>query len=138
MMQETTGIDAVEANLLGLLRFIVDGEPILNERSPGARPVGKPFTGFMVYWLEGHGHIFREYEDDALGMQQIISDDSYVTARVVCYGKSAMKRCTMIRMALNSDMVQVAATRESIGICDIDDVQCIPEPEVDGMTVTRP
>ena len=137
MMQETKGIDSIEAALNSLLRFILDGEPVLNERAPGARPSGKPFTTFMIYWLEGNAHVYKDSEATDIGMQQTVADDAYVTARVVCYGKSAMKRCSMIRMALNSDVAQIQASKESIGICDIDDVQAIPEPGVDGAVRER-
>lgn len=138
MMQETTGIDNIEAALKALLNFLTDGEPVLNERAPGDRPQGKPFTTFMVYWLEGHGHVFRSYTDDPdMGFVQNIEDDAYITCRVVAYGKNAMKRCNILRMALNSDLAQVQTFRNDIGVCDIDDVQSIPEPDVDGAVRER-
>ena len=133
MMQETTGIDDIEKAMLAMLRFLCDAEPVLNERAPGARPQNQPYMAFMIYWLEGHGHVVRSYVDDPVeGFLQNIDDDAYVTARIVAYGKNAMKRCSILRMALNSDMQQVQAFREGIGICDIDDAQSIPESDVDG------
>jgi hypothetical protein len=137
MIQETTGIDAIEAELNGLLRFIVDGEPVLNERAPGARPAGKPFTTFMVYWLEGHAHVYRTSEYREGAYRQAVSDDSYITSRVVCYGKDSLKRCSMIRTALKSDLAQVQNARVRLGVCDVDDIQSIPESNVDGMVRER-
>ena len=137
MIQETTGIDNIEDALNGLLKLLTDGEPVLNERAPGGRPQNQPFTTFMVYWLDGHAFVFRAFDATGDGLKETIADDAYVTARVICWGKDSMRRCSALRMALNSDMQPVQAFRQDIGICDIDDVQSIPEPNVDASVRER-
>lgn len=134
MIQETTGIDVIEKSIYDLLRCILGNETVLNERSPGARPQNVPFTTFMVYWLEGHGHVIRDAEfDEATETEnQMVADDAYITARVVCYGQSSLKRCSMIRMALMSDSPQIQQIAANIGISDVHDIQAIPESDVDG------
>jgi hypothetical protein len=134
MTQETTGIDAIEKSIYNLLRCILVNEPVLNERSPGPRPQNAPYSTFMLFWLEGHGHLIRdaEYNDDTDTSQQMIADDAYITARVVCYGQDSLKRCSMLRMALMSDMPQIQQMAANIGISDVHDIQAIPEADVNG------
>jgi len=132
MTQETTGIDAVESALNNVLRFIMDGEPVLNERAPGERPLMKQFTTFMVYWGEGNAHVYRHEHETETGYIQRVEDDVYVTARIICYGKDSMKRCNGIRMTLNSDIQCIQVFKNLLGICDIDDAQSIPESNLDG------
>jgi hypothetical protein len=139
MIQETIGIDAIEKSIYNLLRCILVNEPVLNERSPGPRPVGLPYTTFMVYWLDGHGHIIRgeEYNEEAGLAFQTIADDAYITARVVCYGQESLKRCSIIRMALLSDVPQIQQMKADIGISDVHDIQAIPEADVNGAVRER-
>ena len=138
MIQETTGINRIEAVFKSLLRDITEGEPVLNERSPSARPKDSAFTTFMVYWTEGAAHVYKGcYEKDDGRFVQRVQDDAYITARVVCYGCDSMRRANGIRMTLNSDIPSILAVRDIIGICDIDDVQSIPEPDVDGSVRER-
>jgi len=133
MIQETAGIDRIEQSITSLLKFLTDGELILNERAPGARPQNQVYTGFMVYWHEGNAHVYRSCGDteDERYVQRI-SDDSYFTARIVCYGKDALKRTSALRSALKSDIQQMLEAGQVLGICDIDDAQAIPEPDKDG------
>lgn len=139
MIQETAGIDRIERAILDLLKFIMDGETIINERSPGSRPLNQVYTGFMVYWHEGNAHVYRSCGDlpDGGAYVQRISDDSYFTARIVCYGKDALKRTSTLRSALKSDIQQMLEAGQVLGICDIDDAQAIPEPDKDGAVRER-
>lgn len=134
MIQETTGIDAIEKSLYDLLRCILVNEPILNERAPGARPQNVPYTTFMIFWLEGHGHVIRgdEYTAETDTAQQTVADDAYITSRVICYGKDSLKRCSMLRMALMSHSPQIQQMAGNIGISDVHDIQAIPESDVNG------
>jgi hypothetical protein len=139
MIQETTGTNKCEARILKLLTTIMDGEPVFNERSPEKRPVGKPFTTFMVFWNDGHGHLIRNstFDEETDRMIQRVEDDVYMTARIVCWGRDSMSRANGIRMTLQSDIAQVQEIREYLGVCDIDDAQSIPEPNVDGQIRER-
>lgn len=141
MMQETTGIDRCEELINQLLTAFMDGEPVLNERAPSTRPVNKPYTTFMVFWAEGHGHVYKPIEfvveGDVGRMVQTIADDVYVTARIICHGKSSLKRVMFIRSLLNSDIEPIQRMREELGVCDIDDAQAIPESDSNGTVKER-
>jgi len=134
MTQETTGIDRCEELINQLLTAFLDGEPVLNERAPSARPQNRPYTGFMIFWSEGHAHVFKSFMfvEDERRMVQAIEDDAYLTARIICYGKNSMKRVMAIRSFLNSDLSAMQQFRQEMGVCDIDDAQSIPEPDVNG------
>ncbi len=139
MIQETIGIDRCEELINQLLTAFLDNEPVLNERAPSSRPQNQPYTGFMVFWSEGHAHVYRPtfYSDEDNSMKQAIADDVYVTARIVCYGKNSMKRVMAIRSLLNSDIPVIQQLREHLGICDIDDAQAIPDPDVNATVRER-
>lgn len=139
MIQETIGIDRCEELINQLLKAFLDGEPVLNERAPGARPKDQPYTGFMVFWSEGHAHVYKPtfYVEDENRMEQTIADDVYVTARIICYGQDSMKRVMSIRSLLNSDVAVIQQLRTELGVCDIDDAQAIPEPGVNGTVRER-
>lgn len=139
MMQETTGIDRCEELINQLLTAFLDGEPVLNERVPGARPKNQPYTTFMVFWAEGHGHVYKpmSYIVEEDRMVQTIADDVYVTARIICHGKGSMKRVMSVRSLLNSDLEPIQRMREELGVCDIDDAQAIPESDSNGTVRER-
>lgn len=132
MIQETIGIDRCEELINQLLKAFLDNELVLNERAPSTRPQNQPYTGFMVFWSEGNAHVYKPvvYDDATDRMMQTIADDVYVTARIICYGKDSMKRVMAIRSLLNSDLQVIQQLRQELGVCDIDDAQAIPEPEV--------
>jgi hypothetical protein len=139
MIQETTGTNKCEERILKLLSTMLDGEPVFNERSPESRPVGKPFTTFMIFWNDGHGHVIKStlFDEDTGKMNQRIEDDVYMTARIVTWGRDSMSRVNGIRMMLMSDTQQVQEIRQYLGVCDIDDAQSIPEPNTDGQIRER-
>lgn len=139
MMQETTGIDRCEELINQLLTAFLDGEQVLNERAPSVRPVNKPYTTFMVFWSEGHGHVYKpiNFIAEEGRMIQTIADDVYVTTRIICHGKSSMKRVMAIRSLLNSDVEPIQRMREELGVCDIDDAQAIPESDIQGTVRER-
>jgi hypothetical protein len=139
MIQETIGIDRCEELINKLLTAFLDGEQVLNERAPSSRPKDQPYTGFMVFWAEGHAHVYKPtfYDEATKVMTQDVTDDVYVTARVICYGKDSMKRVMSVRSLLNSDVPVIQVLRQELGICDIDDAQAIPEPGVNGTVRER-
>jgi len=137
MTLETTGTDNIEMAMLAILKILSAGEQVLNERAPGVRPQNVPFTTFMVYWQEGNAFVYKMLNKTDTNLTQTVSDDSYFTARVICYGKDSLKRCNILRSSLNSDLQPVQVLKKQFGICDIDDIQAIPESNVDGMVRER-